>query len=100
MPIRALLAALAAAAAWSGAAQAVVPGVPAIYVDYAGDCTFSVEIAVNGGVVPVCAASPPGPAVPPGNYQLVLSMANPGSGFPCGQPAVPLTGNGARIRVP
>jgi hypothetical protein len=96
----AALAAVLVAAAWTGGAGAVVPGVPAIYVYYAGDCTFTVSIAVNGGVVPVTATSAPGASVPPGGYQLVLSMPNPSSGFPCGQPAFTLNGPGVSIRVP
>jgi hypothetical protein len=72
-----------------------VPGVPAIYVDYQNDCSFTVQIAVNGTVVQV-----PGAAVPPGGYQLVLSMPNPSSGFPCGKPVFTLTGPGVSIQVP
>jgi hypothetical protein len=96
----AALAAVLVAAAWTGGAGAVVPGVPAIYVYYAGDCTFTISIAVNDGVVPVTATSAPGASVPPGGYQLVLSMPNPSSGFPCGQPVFTLSGPGVSIRVP
>lgn len=80
----------------AGNAGAVVPGVPAIYVDYATDCTFTIQ--VDGGTS-VAATSPPGPALPPGTYQVLVSIPNPSTGFPCGQPAFTLTGPGVNVRA-
>jgi hypothetical protein len=94
---RLLLAFAAIALVTTGNAAAVVPGVPAIYVDYAPDCTFGIQ--VDGGIS-VTATSPPGQTLPPGTYQVLVSMPNPSSGFPCGQPAFTLTGPGVSVRAP
>jgi hypothetical protein len=93
---RLALAATAVALLAAGNASAVVPGVPAIYVDYATDCTFTIQ--VDGGTS-VTATSPPGPALPPGTYQVLVSIPNPSTGFPCGQPAFTLTGPGVNVRA-
>ncbi len=91
-----MVAAVAAVAAVEGTAAegspAAVPGVPAIYVNYSADCTFT--ISVDGGIS-ITSATPPGPTLPPGTYQLLISMPNPSAGYaPCTTPAFALTGPG------
>ena len=82
---------LIAAAIAAGSARAVVPGIPSIYVTYSPNCTFT--MTVDGGAT-VTAASPPGPALPPGQYQIQVLMENPAAGYSCGTPVFTLTGPG------
>jgi hypothetical protein len=81
----------AAAAIASGSARAVVPGIPSIYVTYSPSCTFT--MTVDGGAT-VTATSPPGPTLPPGQYQIQVLMENPAAGYSCGTPVFTLTGPG------
>ena len=90
--IRASLAAAAlAAAVAAAAAHAVVPGVPAIYVNYNPDCTFSLN--ADGGFT-MTSSMGPGPTLPPGQYQVLVQMQNPSNGYPCTTPVFTLTGPG------
>lgn len=89
-----LAAALAVAAAGllPPSPAAVTPGIPALYVNYTADCTFTLE--ADGGIS-VTSSTPPGPTLPPGTYQLLIWMPNPTSGYaPCARPAFALTGPG------
>ena len=90
MRIAAFLALLAAAVVVASA-SAIVPGIPTIYVEYSPNCTFT--LSVDGGTT-VTATSPPGPALPPGGYQIQVLMANPSGGYSCGTPVFTLTGPG------
>jgi hypothetical protein len=83
--------ALAAAAIVAGSARAVVPGIPSIYVTYSPNCTFT--MTVDGGAT-VAATSPPGPTLPPGQYQIQVLMENPAAGYSCGTPVFTLSGPG------
>jgi hypothetical protein len=85
-----LLALLAAAIA-AGTVGAVTPGIPTIYVTYSPNCSFTVS--VDGGTT-VTATSPPGPTLPPGQYQIQVLMENPTGGYSCGTPVFTLTGPG------
>jgi hypothetical protein len=87
------LAALAvvAAAIAAGSARAVLPGIPSIYVTYSPNCTFT--MTVDGGIS-VTATSPPGPTLPPGQYQIQVLMENPAAGYSCGTPVFTLAGPG------
>jgi hypothetical protein len=84
------LLALLAAAVLTGSARALVPGIPSIYVTYSPNCTFT--MTVDGGNS-VMATSPPGPTLPPGQYQIQV-MENPAAGYSCGTPVFTLTGPG------
>jgi hypothetical protein len=80
--------ALAAAALWiTAGAQAATPGIPSIYINYNPDCTFT--MSVDGGIT-----AAPNATIPPGTYQLLVSMPNPGSGYSCGVPTFTFTGPG------
>jgi hypothetical protein len=85
----ALVAAVGLAA--TGATPAAVPGIPAIYVTYNADCTFT--ISVDGGVS-ITSSTAPGPTLPPGVYQLLVFMPNPNQGYSCVKPTFTLTGPG------
>ena len=63
-----LVASAAAALAGAGAMSATLPS---IYVDYGDDCVFTMR--ADGGIG-LAAASAPGPTIPPGAYQIVLSV--------------------------
>jgi hypothetical protein len=82
---------LLVAAALTGGARAVAPGIPSIYVTYSPNCTFT--MTVDGGTS-VTATSPPGPTLPPGQYQIQVLMENPTAGYSCGTPVFTLTGPG------
>jgi hypothetical protein len=97
MAKRLVAAALAFGAAVGGAAPAAVPGVPALYVDYAQSCNFT--LTVDPGTA-VTAASAPGPTLPPGTYQLLTEMPNPSNGYLCSSPMLTLTGPGVAISIP
>jgi hypothetical protein len=88
---RAALLVVLAAAVLTGTSGAVVPGVPSIYVTYSPNCTFT--MTVDGGTT-VTATSPPGPTLPPGQYQIQVLMENPAAGYSCGTPVFTLTGPG------
>ncbi len=75
----------------SGGASAAIPGVPSIYITYNPDCTFT--MSVDPGVA-ITSSSPPGQTLPPGNYQLLVSMPNPDIGYACVTPTFTLTGPG------
>jgi hypothetical protein len=79
------------AAALASSARATVPGIPSIYVTYSPSCTFT--MTVDGGTA-VTATSPPGPTLPPGQYQIQVLMENPAAGYSCGTPVFTLTGPG------
>ena len=88
-----LVAGVLGAAAGAGAlgSPTALPGLPALYVDYSQDCTFS--LVVDPGTP--LAAGAPAATLPPGTYQLLLSMPNPSSGYtPCTKPRFTLTGAG------
>lgn len=91
--MRAALAVLTAAALWAAAgSQGAVPGVPSIYVNYNPDCTFT--MSVDGGIT-----ASPNATIPPGAYQLLVSMPNPGSGYSCGVPTFTFTGPGVSAQT-
>jgi len=90
-PLALALAAAILGGAASGSASAAIPGVPSIYINYNPDCTFS--MTVDPGVA-ITSSSPPGPTLPPGNYQLLVSMPNPDVGYACVTPTFTLTGPG------
>lgn len=66
--MRATAVALFVALLAAGGAGAVT--LPSIYVDYSDSCTFTMR--ADGGIT-LAAASAPGPTVPPGLYQIVLT---------------------------
>jgi hypothetical protein len=69
----------------------VSPGIPTIYVQYNDNCTFT--MSVDPGTA-ITATSPPGPTLPPGNYQIQVLMVNPTGGYSCGTPVFTLRGPG------
>jgi hypothetical protein len=71
--------------------SAATPGIPAIYVNYNADCTFS--LSFDGGTT-VTSSTAPGPTLPPGVYQLLVWMPNPNTGYACGKPVFTLAGPG------
>ena len=84
---------LVAAALWAAAgSEAAVPGIPSIYINYNPDCTFS--MSVDGGIT-----AAPNATIPPGSYQLLVSMPNPGSGYSCGVPTFTFTGPGVNAQT-
>ncbi len=88
-----LVAALAVAALFgvmAGGSAAVIPGIPSIYINYDPNCTF--VMTADGGFAMNSSTS--GPTLPPGNYQLVLHMPNPISGYSCQVPVFSFTGPG------
>jgi hypothetical protein len=89
LAIAALLAVVAVP--WAGGSRAALPGIPSIYVTYNPDCTFA--MTVDGGTT-ITSTSPPGPTLPPGVYQIQVSMPNPASGYRCGAPRFTLAGPG------
>ena len=92
----AVIVAAVVATAASGA-PALVPGIPAIYVNYSADCTFA--MTVDGGTS-VTSGTGPGPTLPPGSYQLQILMPNPVAGYaPCSKPVFTLTGPGVSART-
>jgi hypothetical protein len=80
-----------------GGAQAAVPGVPALYVEYAQSCNFT--LTVDPGTA-ITAGAAPGPTLPPGTYQLLTEMPNPSNGYLCPSPSFTLTGPGVAISIP
>jgi hypothetical protein len=87
MRIELLVAAAVAVVAASGA-PAATPGIPAIYIDYSADCTFAMTV---DGIGPITSAAT---TLPPGTYQLLISMQNPNQGYTCGRPVFTFTGPG------
>jgi hypothetical protein len=82
-------AALAASVAVGGAGAAV-PTIPSIYVSYTTTCNFT--MSGDGGLAFGAAG---GPALPPGTYQLIISMLNLADGYAgCPGPRFTLTGPG------
>lgn len=95
--MRALFPAVALLAlAFAAGSTAAVPGVAEIFVDYGTSCTFT--LMVDPGTQ-ITSTSAPGQTLPPGNYQLLTSMPNPSSGYPCGQPTFTLTGPGVSVSI-
>jgi hypothetical protein len=87
--VAALLALVGAAAI---GAPAAVPGTPGIYVNYELNCTF--RMSVDGGIS-IASSSAPGPTLPPGTYNLAVTMPNPAAGYTgCARPLFALTGPG------
>jgi hypothetical protein len=72
-------------------APSSVPGIPVIYVNYNPDCSFSMSVDGAGALA---STSSPGTILPPGPYQIRVSMPNPSSGYACGAPSFSLTGPG------
>jgi hypothetical protein len=90
-----LLAALALATALGS--QAATPGIPSIYVDYNQNCTFSMSVDPGTQLPP---SPSPGVTLPPGTYQLLISMMNPSAGYaPCSTPTFTLTGPGVSTSI-
>ena len=89
------VAALAVVAVTVSASQAATPGVPALYVDYNQNCTFSMSVDPGTQLPP--SSSPV--SVPPGTYQVLISMQNFSSGYTCPKPAFTLTGPGVATRI-
>jgi hypothetical protein len=90
-----LVAGLAAAAALG--ATAAEPAIPSIYVNYnSPSCTFSVN--VDGGIT-VASTTAPGPTLPPGTYQLQVTMLNLPTAYTCGKPVFSLVGPGVSSTV-
>jgi hypothetical protein len=77
--------------------DAATPGVAAIYVSYDADCTFL--LSADGGIT-MTSSSAPGPTLPPGTYQVLITMNNPSNGYPCGKPVFTLTGPGVSLTFP
>ena len=73
-----------------------MPGIPSLYVTYNPDCTFA--LSVDPGTQ-LTATSAPGPALPPGKYDLTTYMDNPSSGYPCGKPSFSLSGPGVSVQI-
>ena len=74
------------------APQAAVPALPAIYVNYNPDCTFT--LSVDGGVT-----ATPNATIPPGVYQLLVWLPNPNQGYACGIPTFTFTGPGVSAQT-
>jgi hypothetical protein len=95
MPGRiAALGALAAACCVpAGAATPIFSTVPAMYVTYSANCTFT--LTTDGGIT-IDSPSAPGVQIPPGPYQLQIRTAPDGSLQPaaCPAPSFQLTGPG------
>jgi hypothetical protein len=88
---------VAVAASIAVGSQAATPGIPSLYVDYNQNCTFSMSVD-PGTQLPPSAA--PGVTLPPGTYQLLISMLNPSSGYaPCSTPTFTLTGPGVSAQI-
>ena len=86
---------LVAAGAFAQRSSAAIPGIPSIYVNYLSDCTFT--LSVDGGIS-VTGSVPPGPILPPGTYQVLVSMPNPPGGYiPCVTPVFALSGPGVSL---
>jgi hypothetical protein len=77
-------------------AQAATPGIPALYVDYQQNCTFTMSVD-PGNVLPP--SSTPTATLPPGTYQLLVTMPNPSEGYACAKPVFTLTGAGLSTRI-
>lgn len=83
-----------AALACASGSPAAIPGIPSIYVNYSPNCTFTVS--VDGGITISQSAVA---TLPPGAYQLLVSMPNPTSGYSCVTPNFGMTGPGVNIQV-
>jgi len=94
--LAAALIAVVAVGIGAGGSSAAVPGIPALYVNYNPDCTFT--LTVDGGIS-VTSSSAPGPTLPPGVYQLLVTMPNPGGGYSCVAPVFTLTGPGVSAKT-
>jgi hypothetical protein len=96
---RRIAAVLAVALAFAGPAalrsSGAVPGIPAFYIDYRPDCTFTMSVDPGTQITPAA----PGPTLPPGTYQLLISMSNPSSGYACVTPSFTFTGPGVSART-
>jgi hypothetical protein len=97
VPKRLLVAALALAGALAGGSPAAIPGIPALYVYYDQTCVFT--LTADPGTL-ITATAPPGPTLPPGQYQLLTQMPNPSNGYLCTSPSFSLTGPGVSISIP
>jgi hypothetical protein len=80
--------------AGASVSPAAIPGVPAIYVNYNQNCTFTVS--ADGGITISQSAVV---TLPPGAYQLLVSMPNPSSGYSCVTPNFSMTGPGVNIQI-
>ncbi|MEI8105175.1 MAG: hypothetical protein WCH31_04935 [Actinomycetes bacterium] len=99
MKIACLLAACAAAVALLAVgADASIPGVPSIYVAYNIDCTYALTV---DGIGAISAAASPTVTLPPGTYDLEITMMNPSNGYTgCARPIFKLSGPGVSVLTP
>jgi hypothetical protein len=94
-----VLAVSAAFVASASGAPAQDPAVPAIYVNYNVDCTFTMTVDGGTSLTP---SSAPGSTLPPGPYQLLVFMPNPPEGAYtrlCEIPKFKLSGPGVSSEV-
>jgi hypothetical protein len=89
-PLVGLLALTAAGTVVTGSGAAV-GGIPSIYVFYNPDCSF--DMTIDGGYTLLPSAGA-GPTLPPGTYQLLLTMPYPTEGYSCDLPTFSLSGPG------
>ena len=82
-------------AAAVSASQAAVPGIPAFYVDYNQNCTFSMSVEPGTALPPSSAPV----TLPPGTYQVLISMQNFSAGYTCPKPVFTLAGPGVATRI-
>jgi hypothetical protein len=94
-PVKRLAILAVAVGATALAAQAATPGIPAFYVDYQQNCTFTMSVDPGTPLAPGSASV----TLPPGTYQVLLTMQNPSEGYACVKPVFTLTGAGVSTRI-
>ena len=93
--VRIAAGALVAVALSASPLRAATPGIPAFYVDYNQNCTFTMSVDPGTPLPPSGSVT-----LPPGTYQLLISMMNPSAGYaPCSTPTFTLTGPGVSILI-
>jgi hypothetical protein len=80
---------VAVAAGAIGGARAAVPALPSIYVNYTTTCSFT--MTADGGISFTPGS---GPTLPPGTYQVLISMLNLADGYVGCRPRFALSGPG------
>ena len=87
---------LAAVGATGLGAQAATPGIPSFYVDYQPNCAFTMSVDPGTPMLPSSSSTL---TLPPGTYQVIVSMPNMSGGYVCARPAFTLNGPGVSTRV-